>query len=61
MDKIEYEWKESCRQQRLSEQEMKQDYQIDNDGNYEMCGCGRYLNSHSHCPNCDYKSNQEGE
>jgi len=46
-----FEWLEECRLARLTEQKLKKDY---ND-NHEKCNdCGTFLNSHDHCPTCDY-------
>ena len=41
---------------RIYEQEQKGDYahRLD-DGSLEVCGnCGTPINSHDHCPRCDY-------
>ena len=40
---------------RSSEQKQKKDYAYLEDGSIETCGnCGTPLNSHDHCPLCDY-------
>ncbi len=55
MKKEQFEWEESLRANRLNEQEQKKDYDYDEDGNPEKCeDCGSYINSHGHCPRCDY-------
>lgn len=46
---------ENRRQSRLQEQEDKKDYSYQEDGSKEKCeDCGAIINSHGHCPNCDY-------
>ena len=35
---------------RITEQKRNRDY----DDDMEKCECGMYLNSHGHCPRCDY-------
>lgn len=43
------------RQNRLYEQEQSQDYSRDEDYRIERCDdCNAPINSHGHCPNCDY-------
>ena len=40
---------------RIDEQKSKDDYTFDKDNNQEVCDqCGNYINSHGHCPRCDY-------
>ena len=48
------EFEESVREQRYNEQKQNKDYDYDNEGNIEYCDCGMALNSHGHCPRCDY-------
>lgn len=43
------------RLRRLYDQQESQDYSYDEEGMAERCDdCGTRLNSHGHCPNCDY-------
>ena len=46
--------KEELLNARTSEQKQNADYDYDAEGNIEYCECGRALNSHGHCPRCDY-------
>ena len=40
---------------RLKEQQDKQDYSFEEDGSIEICdNCKSSINSHGHCPLCDY-------
>jgi len=40
---------------RLEKQISDKDYSIDDEGRPEKCDdCGANINSHGHCPNCDY-------
>lgn len=49
------EFEEESRQNRLQEQEAEKDYYYEEDGGIEKCGdCRAAINSHGHCPNCDY-------
>lgn len=49
------EMKEELLRQRLKEQEDNKDYEIDWEGEYEECHtCGTFINTHGHCPRCDY-------
>jgi len=41
---------ENLKDHRLKEQKWKKDYNDE----MERCECGCYLNSHDHCPRCDY-------
>ncbi len=50
MDWIEQTWNESLKDSRLKEQKQNKDYNDE----MEKCECGSYLNSHDHCPICDY-------
>jgi len=43
-------WEQELRETRMKEQADKQDYNDER----EKCDCGAYLNSHDHCPRCDY-------
>lgn len=50
---------ECCRQELLDQRQKKQkennDYDYLEDGSPEKCDdCGSYINSHGHCPKCDY-------
>jgi len=41
--------------QRIYEQKNKKDYDYDENGDIERCSdCGSYINSHGHCPKCEY-------
>ena len=48
------QFEESLLEQRYNEQKRNNDYDINEDGEIEKCECGNYLNSHGHCPQCDY-------
>lgn len=49
------QWEDDVRQSRLSAQVQKNDYEFNDDGEKEKCeDCRTPLNSHGHCPNCDY-------
>ena len=48
------QYEEDLREQRHIEQKRNNDYDINEDGEREKCDCGTSLNSHGHCPNCDY-------
>tara|TARA_R110002012_G_scaffold39003_1_gene108206 strand:- start:1263 stop:1418 length:156 start_codon:yes stop_codon:yes gene_type:complete len=51
MNQQEFEYKEELRQHRLREQKNNNDYSSER----ELCdNCGAFINSHDHCPNCDY-------
>ena len=43
-------WEQGCRDQRMNDQRANNDYNDER----EKCECGAYLNSHDHCPRCDY-------
>ena len=45
-----FNWDETIKENRLKEQKQKKDY----NNEMEKCECGTYLNSHDHCPKCDY-------
>lgn len=47
-------YKEELKEHRLKEQKDKNDYAYLEDGSIEKCICGMPLNSHDHCPRCDY-------
>ena len=47
-------FEEALREQRYNEQKRNDDYDINEDGQIEKCECGQPLNSHGHCPRCDY-------
>jgi len=52
-EQLEYEDQQRLR--RLYDQQESYDYSLDEDGIRERCDdCGRFINSHGHCPNCDY-------
>ena len=55
-EREEYEkYKEELKEQRLNEQERGSDYAYLENGELERCdNCGGFINSHDHCPNCDY-------
>lgn len=49
------QWDEECRDSRIKEQKENKDYSYCDDGRPEKCSdCGSYINSHDHCPRCDY-------
>ena len=57
-ENVEYEqhlWNEQVTEARLNEQRQKKDYDYLENGEIEKCDdCGSYINSHGHCPKCDY-------
>lgn len=47
--------KQELRDFRLAEQERERDYSFEERGAFELCSdCGSRINSHGHCPLCDY-------
>jgi len=51
----EEKWIEELRQNRLNEQSHNNDYSYKQNGSIEKCDdCGSLINSHGHCPTCDY-------
>lgn len=54
MNKEEQEHNDELLANRLSEQIRKDDFIFNLDTGYEKCECGKRLNSHGHCPRCDY-------
>lgn len=49
------QYKEELTSERLKQQKQSKDYDVNEDGEIETCStCGTPLNSHSHCPKCDY-------
>ncbi|WP_299116897.1 hypothetical protein [uncultured Winogradskyella sp.] len=44
-------WEEELMNNRLKDQQQKKDY---NEEKEKCLDCGSYLNSHDHCPRCDY-------
>ncbi len=47
--------KERLKDSRLKEQKDKKDYSYEHDGRIETCDdCRTPINSHGHCPRCDY-------
>jgi hypothetical protein len=49
------QYKQELEQQRLKEQKQNNDYDYGFDGLPEKCDdCGSFINSHGHCPRCDY-------
>ena len=47
--------KEQLRDIRLKEQKDNKDYSYEENGGIEICdNCKSYINSHGHCPRCDY-------
>ena len=52
-EQIEYE--DELRLRRLKEQQDKKDYCYTNNNIRETCpDCTAFINSHGHCPQCDY-------
>ncbi len=48
-------YKEELRQERIARQKQKGDYSYYDEVEIERCeDCGAPLNSHGHCPHCDY-------
>jgi hypothetical protein len=47
-------WNEELLENRTKEQKDKDDYSYNDFGEPEKCECGRQINSHGHCPRCDY-------
>ena len=48
-------WKQECFEARIREQEEKKDYSFIEAYTVEKCDdCGCPINSHGHCPRCDY-------
>ena len=45
---------EELRENRVKEQKDNNDYDYNSDRKIEKCDCGHPLNSHGHCPICDY-------
>lgn len=55
MNEQQYEWEQFCRYNRIEQQKHNNDYEYDENGNIERCSdCWSYINSHCHCPICDY-------
>ena len=55
MNQEQYEYEEGCKDARLKEQKDNEDYSYEDDGQIEKCdNCGSLINSHGHCPLCDY-------
>ncbi len=53
--KEQHEYERELYENRLNEQETKQDYSWDEKGHREQCNdCGGNINSHGHCTKCDY-------
>ena len=49
------QYEEALREQRYNEQKQKYDYSYDEYGKIETCDdCNSNINSHGHCPMCDY-------
>lgn len=49
------EYQEELLEARKNEQEENDDYDYDEYGNMETCeDCHSLINSHGHCPRCDY-------
>ena len=47
--------KEHVKNNRLHMQQYNKDYSYEEDGSIEKCkDCGSFINSHGHCPVCDY-------
>ena len=47
--------KQELLDQRKVEQKQSEDYSYEVDGRPEICDiCRSYINSHGHCPRCDY-------
>lgn len=53
-DFFDFLYEEELIEQRTKNQKEKDDFDYDEFGNAEKCECGRLLNSHGHCPRCDY-------
>ena len=49
-DFVKHIFEEQLEKGRLAEQRQKNDYSDDG----EVCECGCRINSHGHCPRCDY-------
>ena len=50
-----HKWKEELLEQAIKEQEKNADYSYETNGSKEKCdNCGCFINSHDHCPRCDY-------
>jgi len=47
-------WNEGLLDNRTREQKDNNDFSFMEDGGIEKCECGREINSHGHCPRCDY-------
>lgn len=51
----EEDFRNQLRENRLKEQNDKKDYSYKHDGGIETCDdCRTPINSHGHCPTCDY-------
>ena len=47
--------KEQLKDARLKKQKDNKDYSYEEGGKIEICDdCKSYINSHGHCPRCDY-------
>jgi len=47
--------KEKLKDNRLKQQKQNNDYAYELNGQIEKCNdCGSEINSHDHCPRCDY-------
>ena len=54
-DREQYEWEQELREYRLAEQKRESDYSFEENGDFELCGdCHSRINSHGHCPRCDF-------
>ena len=50
-----FDFNEELFENRINEQKDKKDYDYLKDGQIEKCdNCGNFINSHGHCPKCDY-------
>ncbi len=48
-------FEEELKEERRKEQKETKDYSYDDIGKVEKCSdCNAIINSHGHCPNCDY-------
>jgi len=53
--KEQFDWEQEIFETNLKTQEQNKDYDYNHNGERNKCDdCGNNLNSHGHCPRCDY-------
>lgn len=54
-ERQEEDWENELFDIRAKEQKASKDYRYEENGEIETCSdCGSPINSHDHCPRCDY-------